>query len=329
MSYTSTSTLPEGSSLTAVKDLIELLGYNKVPDGFKNPNRVGSYVWFAQLPDISFVGVELYIYKENNTIKVDTRTRMGRSYWDLEQQNKTIRYLRRFFGGTFVTDEGNNRYLLRECNEPSRLASELYVARWKFHNALILPVLFLNNRTNDADIAKEEPIGFAMIDNLNTRFFSNSTIIPYIIGVWEEYLRSSFLAFLHQGKCSSKVFRNARFRPDEYMNILAGEKTLVEQLSDSLSFQRPAVIDANFKLINDRIDIAGTLRMPYKRRKINLYDLIDSLVDERNAFVHKGNRTRYVTDDDIKKIIKDLEVASDRIYYMFGTVYNLILSKVF
>ena len=328
MSYTSTNTLPEGTILSAVK-VIELLGYKKYSDGFTITDRIGSYFWTATLPDISFVGVELSIYKKNNAIKIYTRTSIGRSYWDLEHQNKTIKYLKRYFGGTFDTDEGSNRYLKVESEEPSRLASELYVARWKFHNALVLPIVYLENRTMDANLAGETPMGFEFIDQVNPRFFSNTTIIPYILGAWEEFLRSSFVAFFHQGVCTSKVFRNVRFRPEEYMDILKGEKTLEEQMADSLSFQRPSVIDSNFKLINEKIDIVGVLRKPYRRRKTSLFEFVDKLVDERNEFVHRGMMVRYVTDNDIKRAIEDLEVAGDRIYYLFGNVFNLTLSKDF
>lgn len=329
MSYESFNSLPKGTSLKHVINLIELLGYTKIHDGFKIEKRVAQYAWVSKAPDVSFVGVELDISYEETTLLVHTRTRLGRSYWDLEKQNQTIKYLRDFFGGSFITDEGKGRYLKPDAEEPSRLASELFVARWVFHNSLVLPQLFLSSRKLEGDIAKEEPIGWALIDNINPRFFSNYTIIPYIIGAWEEYLRASFLAFLHQGECPSKIFRNIRIHPDDYVSVIRNQKTLEEVVAEALSFQRPSIIDNNFKMINEKIDVAGCLRKPYRKRKICLYDFMDSLVDERNEFVHRGSMQRYLTDGQTKKIVNDVEIAGDRIYDLFGQVYGLELSKEF
>lgn len=267
MSYSSINIFPKGTTLTAVKNLIELLGYIKSTDGFSIPERLGSYLWIATPPDISFVGVELDIYRYNDSLKVETRTRVGRSYWDLTQQNKTIKYLHDYLGGSFETDEGKNRYLYRNAIEPSRLESELYLARWIFHNALITPQIYLNNRELHGDISKEQPTGLDWIDKINPRFFSNSIIIPYILGAWEEYFRASFVALLRHTDCSSKLYRIIKLRPDDIRDILKHGKRIENQLADSLSFQRPSIIDSNFKAINEKIDIAGCLRKPYKRQK--------------------------------------------------------------
>ena len=82
-------------------------------------------------------------------------------------------------------------------------------------------------------------------------------------------------------------------------------------------------------MISDKIDIAGSLRKPYKGRRISLFQFVDGLVEERNTFVHKGMMVRHVTDEEIKRIIDDMETAGNRIYDMFGTVYNLTLLKDF
>lgn len=329
MSYTSTNTFPQGTAISSVKNLVELLGYVKNRDRYSIPERVGCYFWLADFPDISFVGVELSIYKNDNIIRVETRTRVGRSYWDLIQQNKTIKYLHDYLGGSFETDEGKNRYLYCDEIEPSRLESGLYLSRWIFHNALITPQIHLDNRSLQGDMAREKPTGFDWMDKINPRFFSNSINIPYILGAWEEYLRASFVIFLRYTNCNPKVYKILRVRPEDIIDVLKHGQRLENQLANSLSFQRPSIIDANFKAINEKIDIAGCLRKPYKRRKRTLYDYIDDIVDERNLLVHTATTNRIITDNELKTMLTDFEAAADRIYALFGTLYGFTPSREF
>lgn len=130
MSYTSTNILSKSASISHVKDLVELLGYKKFKDDLKIPNLIASYFWHDHKNYMSFVGVELYIYHENKIIKIETRSRAGRSFWDLQQQNKTIKYLKDFFGGSFSTDEGKNRYLRTNEKPPTKLEAGLFISRW-------------------------------------------------------------------------------------------------------------------------------------------------------------------------------------------------------
>lgn len=329
MSYTSINTFPEGTTITSTKNLVELLGYKKCADEFSIPEQVGCYGWLADFPDISFVGIELSIYRSNNVIRVETRTRAGRSYWDLKQQNKTIKYLHDYLGGSFETDEGKNKYLYRNAVEPSKLASGLYLSRWIFNNALIMPQIYMNCRTLQGDAAQEKPTGLDWMDKINPRFFSNSIIIPYILGAWEEYFRSSFVVLLQYADCNSKAYKLMRIRVEDFFDVLKNGKRLENQLADSLSFQRPVVIAANFKAINEKLDIAGCLRKPYKRRKKTLFDYLDDIVEERNLLVHTARNSMIITDKELAKMITDFEAAADRIYDLFGVVYGFAPKKIY
>jgi hypothetical protein len=106
MSYSSENELPEGTSLRRLLDVVELLGYRKVRDGLRVPNRIGGYFWYDENEYKSWSGVELNIFKYNETIKLDTRSTASRSYWDLIHQNRTIKMVRDIFGGNFTSDAG-------------------------------------------------------------------------------------------------------------------------------------------------------------------------------------------------------------------------------
>ena len=109
MSYTSTSVLKRSARVTQVKEIIDLLGYRRVTDGLKVPNRIAGYIWYDETDYRSWSGVELDIYKTpKGPVKVTTRSTVARSYWDLTHQNKTLKMLRDLFGGHFETDAGRN-----------------------------------------------------------------------------------------------------------------------------------------------------------------------------------------------------------------------------
>ena len=125
MSYCSENRLPLATPINRLIEVIELLGFQRVQDPLKIDGQLGAFIWVGSSDEISFVGLELSVYKTDECISVQTRTRAGRSYWDLKQQNKTISLLRSLFGGPFTTDEGTNRYMIFDVPAPSKIASSL------------------------------------------------------------------------------------------------------------------------------------------------------------------------------------------------------------
>ena len=196
MSYTSNSELREGANLRRVLEVVELLGYRSAKDGLRIPNRVGSYMWYEENEYRSWTGVELNVYLDGGRITIDTRSRVSRSYWDLDHQNRTLKLIRDLFGGNFTTDAGRNRCWRPDAPPPSPLSSGCYLARWRFHNALGKARVYLMTRKLEGDIARDKPAGLVFVDEINPRLLSNNLLIPYVIAVWEEYFRSTFSATL-------------------------------------------------------------------------------------------------------------------------------------
>lgn len=157
---------------------------------------------------------------------------------------------------------------------------------------------------------------------MNPRFFSNNLLIPYLIGIWEDYFKSSFIAMLRYSNQREESLRRARLNQNHLEMIAAGTSTIEQALAESLSFQRPSVISNNFKLIDPKFNLATPLRRPYRRRKVSLYDTIEEWVDLRNEFVHTGAMDIKLTDDRVEKALKDFEEAADRCYKAFGTLYD-------
>lgn len=322
MSYESENELPRGTILARVKEVVELLGYKAVKDGLQVPNMKGCYFWHAPSDYKSWTGVELSIYRQDNVIRVNTRTRSSRSYWDLTHQNETIKLIRDLFGGNFETDVGKSRYLRPLSPPPSPLSSGCFLARWHFHNALMKANIYLSSRKLEGDIAREKPTGLIFMDEINPRLLSNNLLVPFIVAVWEEYFRATFTAVLRYANKRDSVLKKARLSHAQ-LELITTEKQQVERtIAECFSFQRPSHIGDNFKLIDSKLDIAGAMRKPYRQRKKSLYDSIEELVELRNRFVHEGDMELSLYDKQLDAILKDAVVAVDRAYEAVGTHFG-------
>ena len=71
-----------------------------------------------------------------------------------------------------------------------------------------------------------------------------------------------------------------------------------------------------------KIDIAGALRKPYRRRKVSLYDSIEALVDARNTFVHAGRMDLDLYDKRLNATLDDMTAAVDRAYGHIAKYYG-------
>lgn len=322
MSYSSKNELKRSASLTQVIEVIKLLGYKSEKDNLPIPNRVGSFMWYEAADYKSWVGVELDVYKTKTTIKVETRTRVGRSYWDLTQQNKTIKTLRNLFGGHFVTDGGRNRTWQPEGKPPPPLSSGCFLARWRLHNALGRARVYLMTRKLEGDIARDKPSGLAYLDHMNPRLLSNNLLIPYIIAVWEAYFRSTFSATFKYATKRETVLKKARLSHSQLEHIVGERGSTEDQIAQCFSFQRPSSISENFRLLDSNLDIAAALRKPYKGRKVNLYDSIESIVERRNAFVHAGDIDITLYDKALETTLSDIVEAVNRSYAAIGARFN-------
>jgi len=325
MSYTSESILGKEATLSRVRDVVDLLGYIQVNDGLKVPGRTDGYMWAERKDYKSYVGVELDIYRrEDNTIVVATRSRVGRSYWDLIQQNRTLKMLRDLFGGYFITDAGRNRYWRPDHKPPAPEASGCFLARWRFHNALIKPRLYISQRGFEQPNARPVPIGFHVIEEMNPRLFSNNLVLPYLVAIWEEYFRASFIALLTYSPQRETAFKKVNFNQSQLESIAANMINVEEAVANSFSFQRPTTIAKNFKLLDSNIDLAGVLRKPYRRRKKSLFDTIELCVEDHNEFVHSGQINVHLTDKKLQTLLSNFEEAVERCYQEFGRRFKFV-----
>ena len=105
-----------------------------------------------------------------------------------------------------------------------------------------------------------------------------------------------------------------------------GFQPIERAIAESFSFQRPSAIGDNFRMLDQKLDIGGVMRKPYRRRKTSLFDSIEQLVQDRNAFVHSGQINTNIFDAQINSIISDLEIAVNRAYEAIANQYHFVPS---
>lgn len=322
MSYTSTSVLRASTTAAQAQEIIDLLGYKKVGDGFKVRNRIASYMWCDDADYRSWSGVELDVYKTpKGPVKVTTRSTASRSYWDLVHQNKTLKLLRDLFGGHFQTDAGRNRYWRPDEPAPTPLSSGCYLARWRFHNGLGRAHVYLMNRTLEGPIAREKSSGFDFIDEFNPRLLSNNLVVPYMVAVWEEYFRATFAACLRFSQQREAALKRAKLSHADLEKIAGGSRQIERSIAETFSFQRPTMIAENFRLLDQRLDIGGAIKKPYRGRKTNLFQTLETLIERRNELVHTGQLNLKLFDKELKLALSDFNEAVNRSYECIAKHY--------
>lgn len=271
----------------------------------------------------SHSGVELDIYKTPaGSITVTTRSTVSRSYWDLSHQNRTVKLLRELFGGHFVTDAGRNRCWRPDGKKPIPAESGCMLARWGFHNSAMVARIYLDSRKFGGTIARETATGLEFIDRMNPRFLSNNMFLPYLVAIWEDYFKSTFIALLKYSNDRKAVLKKARLSHDQLEEIAIGTETVESSLAGTFSFQRPSMITEHFKAVDSRLDLGAVLRRPYRRRRVPLYDSIEAMVEARHDFVHTGKVHLELTDAAIRQALNDFEAAVDRVYVRVYEVYG-------
>lgn len=325
MSYESESVLPKTATLAQVQTIVALLGYKKSVVGLDVRNLVGSYFWYEEEDYRSYTGVELHLYRSlSGEITVNTRSRLSRSYWDLAQQNKTLKLIRDLLGGEFTTDAGRNRYWRPDEPPPSPLCSGCFIARWRFQNSLTKAKIYLMSRKLDGSFAKETSSGFEFMDAFNPRLLSNNLLLPYVIAIWEEYFRSTFAATLKYSKQREAALKRARLSHRHLEQVALGSRSIERAVAESFSFQRPSAIANNFRLLDQKLDLGTTMRRPYRHRKTSLFDSIEKLVKDRNEFVHAGQMNMDFFDPQLKSALSDMAVAVNRAYECVAAHYHFV-----
>lgn len=314
MSYESVNRLATNTQKRDILELVRLLDYQK--SGYLRSDEVGKieeYYWFDEKDYRSWSGVELSIYNEEGVSCVSTRTTVSRSYYDLIHQNETIRLMEKFFGGTFETDEGKNRYLRPRSGPPTATQAGCHLAFQHFGSNLISAKIYFREKDfPKSPIPKKANI--YVLGKMSPWLVSNNLLLPYLVAILEDYFKSSFIALLRYSNKKDSFLKSGRLSSDHLEQISDEKLSIEEAIAENLPFQRISAICKNFKAIDKRIDLASALRKPYRGRKVSLYETIERLVNLRHSFIHRGQIDPSLSDKVIAYYLNDLQVSIIRCY---------------
>ena len=323
MSYDSFNKLAPTTRVEDVLEFLELLGFRRLlRPQLRLEDEIAQYYWFEETDYRSYAGVGLSVCKEKEgQLVVHTRTVAGRSYYDLEQQNRIIRGLKKHFGGTFKTDIGKGRYFPLDGGPPTPAQAGCHLAFQRFGEGLIKADIYLMHREFPQEQWKH--IGkFEFLDKMNPLLLSNNLLLPYLVSVLEDYFKSTFVALLRYSDRKELFLRGARLSSEHLLKISSGESSIETAIAETLPFQRISSICQHFKSLEPNLDLAGALRKPYRRRKKSLFETSEEMVLRRHAFIHQGQLDTSFDNTEIEKTLNDLEESVVRCYRRITNYYG-------
>ena len=163
---------------------------------------------------------------------------------------------------------------------------------------------------------------FQFMDAMNPRIFSNNVLVPFMVAALEEYFEATFVALLKYSDNKLSILKNSRIRGEDLFAIAAGKTSVERGVSDQFSFQNLEQIVSHFRAVDKRLDVAGALRKPYRKRKQPLYDSLSALIQHRHDIIHRGQISTEFTDEVAFKALEDLEEAVTRVYRMITSTFK-------
>lgn len=330
MSLESTNYLTSDCNIDNLYWVIEKLGYEEIKEESPCEGCIRNYQWKHPDNELTYVGIELSVSKKDaRYFMIHTRSRMGRSFRELEQQNNTIKTIQNFFGGTFDTSCGDGKYLdSNECNpEKTEVAMALYIQRWRLNNAFV-PIKIYSDFINRA-FHHSAPAGdiygtklgiIPLVDCLRPCVVSANVLLPYIIGAWENYVKNSYLSILKYADVGNKIIKPDKLTAEDLERIRKGETTVEECIVSKFSFQKPKRIIDNFKNLDNKLKISHVFNKPYENLSPGM--LIEEAVRLRNQIVHEGSIDIKLTHEYILNLLNNIDVIADRLYEEFAKKYG-------
>ncbi|MFA4919766.1 MAG: hypothetical protein WC581_11010 [Thermodesulfovibrionales bacterium] len=321
MSYSSLNKLNSNAKVKDIVEIIDLLGYKCT--GLLRSGEVGKirdYFWFDEKDYHSWSGVELSIYEVGGLINIETRTPVGRSYFDLEQQNRTIRLLRKNFGGSFSTDEGKGQYLNLRSGPPTPAASGCHLAFQRFGANLITSHVYFMNRNYKGP--KHPASGINYLDKMNPWLISNNLLLPFLVSLFEDYWKSTYIALLSYSKKKETILKSGRISAERLASVSCGQFSIEHAFAETMPFQRISAICTHFTALDSKLNFCSILQKPYRRRKISLFKSLQEMTELRHQVIHRAEIDSRVNDTFTKGLFHNIEVAVVKCYQHITKTYG-------
>jgi len=173
------------------------------------------------------------------------------------------------------------------------------------HSEFLLPE---NNPLGPAETVWPE------MRQLNPEVFIRNVLVTYLVSAMEDYFKSSYIALLTYAERKPIILKAVRLSGEQLAQISTGMLTVEQAVAEILPFQRLAAVGRHFADIDQKLDILGSLKRPYRRRKVNLLDRLEDLVTRRHALIHGMNINIDLDRERLEGCLHDLTVGISRVY---------------
>lgn len=305
MGYDCSNVLAKGTKLPDVEEFLKLLGYHR--------QNKGSFYQFIDHDYRHVNGIAASIRKDNDLIVVDTHTWGYRSKAEAEIHNRTIKQLRKRFGGSFTSDQGKGRYLPLEGEDLSPAEAGCARAYSAFGHSVIRVNIYLQSRHFEGPHWQHIGV-FEPSDQINPILLSNNFLTTYFVAMIEDYFKSTFVALLRYSERRGAFFKSARIHPEDLLAVSNQQQSIEEAIAKGLNFQNLDRTFEIFRTLDPKLDLAGYLRRPYRRRKQSLYDSLTSMIQRRHDFVHRNLVDTSYKTEEVRYDLANIKVGLARIY---------------
>ncbi|OFX69670.1 MAG: hypothetical protein A2X12_01135 [Bacteroidetes bacterium GWE2_29_8] len=328
MGYESSNILSEEANIKDVIEFLKILNYEYI--GVFKEKEIGyikHFYWNEKKDYKSWYGIELSIFISKHRIHVNTRTIINTSYFDIEYINKTIKLLKKNFGGEFITSYGKGRYLKPEIKKLEPSEAGCYLACSDFGSNLMRALLYFEKRIKNNNKTEKTNIWF--MDKYNPNFLSNNFLITFLISISENYWKSTYVALLKYSSNKELILKENRINAERLVLISNGQISVEDAFAESISFARISSVCTNFQKLDKNIDFAKILNKPYKSKNVNVFDYLGEMTKIRNKIIHKPSNIFIVEDFEIKEFINIIQYSIVECYKELTMVKGWIFDLPF
>lgn len=295
-------------SKSDVYELLKILGYKR---------QKGGYRFYIDDNYKYYCPVNIWKAEETkNEYIYSIRTQIWANGYDIQKMNHTLRCFKKYCKAWFDTDEGKNRYF-KEGNLIEKAEAGCYYAVDKLFNHFS-ELENYSKRYPEDDISLKHltKMGLITPNSLNANVY-----VTYLCSIIEEYFRSTYIALLKYSNKKEKIM-NSKLSPYDLSAISNGSESIEEAYAKILSFQNISKICSSFHSLNNKIDINGVLKKPYRGRKKSLYSTINDILEHRHGIVHRLDFDIKYHSNDLLKDIGDTKVSIIRVYNHICDIYG-------
>lgn len=255
-----------------------------------------------------------------------SQTFAGRSYEDLEMQNEVIRRLQDKFGGNiYASTNGKSEFIRNYITKLTPTEKGGGVAYEKFQNNIVRAMELIKDV--DEDIISNE-----FLAERDENLLSNNILLPFIVTVFETFLKTFFKNFLITdknafSKASENIMDNREsLNPWILKELMDNKITIIDVVVRGYSFQNIRSIKAAYnEYLDFNIDDILNKRISYKGKFISIRKVLAEVIDSRHKIIHEADMDKTLVREKLDKYAYFLVAFGEEFINKFSETKKLRL----